>query len=145
MAKRGRPSAESLTVRPVVQLPQRFAEPPSHLTPAQAETWRMVVSTPTGDLIGPECFGVLTEYCRCVEQADKVADQLNQFEPSWAQDDEGLRRWDKLLAMSDRLAARIALLATKLRATPSTRYRASKAALLAEKAGKPKPWEIAQD
>ena len=144
MAKRGRPSADSLTVRPLVQLPQRFAEPPGHLTPAQAETWRMVVSTPTGDMIGPECFGVLTEYCRCVEHAEKVAEQLDQVDPSWAKDDDGLKRWDKLLGMQDRLAARIALLATKLRATPSTRYRASKAALLAEKANKLKPWEVAE-
>jgi hypothetical protein len=102
----------------------------------------MVVSSPAGDMIGPECFAVLAEYCRCVERADQVAEQLDQFRPEWAADDEGLRRWDKLLAMSDRLSARIALLAVKLRATPSTRYRASKAALLAEKGGKRKPWEI---
>lgn len=142
MAKRGKPSADSRSIRPVVKLPQQFAEPPACLTPHQAETWRMVISTPTGDMIGPECFGLLVEYCRCVERADQVAAQLDQFRPEWASDDDGLRRWDRLLAMSDRLAARIALLATKLRATPSTRYRASKAALLAEKTNKPKPWEL---
>ena len=142
MAARGRRSAASLAVAEPVQELQKLPEPPSYLTPEQEDVWRLVVASRGGDLIAPESFPVLVEYCRQVISANQVAAQLDAFDPEWAKDDEGLKRWDKLLAMQDRLAGKVASLAGKLRLTPSSRVQAISAGRNADKGAKRKPWEF---
>lgn len=142
MATRGRKSAASLAVATPAQELQRLPEPPSYLTPEQEDVWRLVVASRGGDLIAPESFPVLVEYCRQVISANQVAAQLDAFDPEWAKDDEGLKRWDKLLAMQDRLAGKVASLAGKLRLTPSSRVQAISAGRNADKGAKRKPWEF---
>lgn len=141
MAARGRRSAAALAVAEPVQELQKLPEPPSYLTPEQEDVWRLVVASRGGDLIAPESFPVLVEYCRQVISANQVAAQLDAFDPEWAKDDEGLKRWDKLLAMQDRLAGKVASLAAKLRLTPSSRVQAISAGRHADKGAKRKPWE----
>ena len=141
MATRGRKSAAALAVAATAQELQRLPEPPSYLTPEQEDVWRLVVASRGGDLIAPESFPVLVEYCRQVISANQVAAQLDAFDPEWAKDDEGLKRWDKLLAMQDRLAGKVASLAGKLRLTPSSRVQAVSAGRNADKGAKRKPWE----
>ena len=141
MATRGRKSAAALAVAAPAQELQRLPEPPSYLTPEQEDVWRMVVASRGGDLIAPESFPVLVEYCRQVISADQVAAPLEAFGPEWSKDDEGLKRWDKLLAMQDRLAGKVASLAGKLRLTPSSRVQAISAGRNADKGAKRKPWE----
>ena len=141
MATRGRKSAAALAVAEPVQELQRLPEPPSYLTPEQEDVWRLVVASRGGDLIAPESFPVLVEYCRQVISANQVAAQLDAFDPEWSKDDEGLKRWDKLLAMQDRLAGKVASLAGKLRLTPSSRVQAISAGRHADKGAKRKPWE----
>ncbi len=142
MAARGRKSAAALAVAEPVQELQKLPEPPSYLTPEQEDVWRLVVASRGGDLIAPESFPVLVEYCRQVISANQVAAQLDAFDPEWAKDDEGLKRWDKLLAMQDRLAGKVASLAAKLRLTPSSRVQAISAGRHADKGAKRKPWEF---
>lgn len=142
MATRGRKSAAALAVAAPVQELQKLPEPPSYLTPEQEDVWRLVVASRGGDLIAPESFPVLVEYCRQVISANQVAAQLDAFDPEWAKDDEGLKRWDKLLAMQDRLAGKVASLAAKLRLTPSSRVQAISAGRHADKGAKRKPWEF---
>lgn len=142
MATRGRKSAAALAVAEPVQELQKLPEPPSYLTPEQEDVWRLVVASRGGDLIAPESFPVLVEYCRQVISANQVAAQLDAFDPEWAKDDEGLKRWDKLLAMQDRLAGKVASLAAKLRLTPSSRVQAISAGRHADKGAKRKPWEF---
>lgn len=144
MATRGRKSAASLAVAAPVSELQRLAEPPSYLTPEQDDIWRLVVASRGGDLIAPESFPVLVEYCRAVTSANQVAAQLDAFDQSWASDEEGLKRWDKLLAMQDRLAGKVASLAGKLRLTPSSRVQAISAGRHADKGEKRKPWQRAE-
>ena len=116
-------------------MPQK---PPTNLTAKQAETWRLVADSPG---ITAALFPVLAEYCRCVALADAVAAQVDAFEPAWSRTDEGLARWDRLLAMQDRLAGRIASLATRLKLTPQTRIRAVTAGRIVSKGCGPKPWQ----
>ena len=142
MATRGRKSAAALAVAAPAQELQRLPEPPSYLTPEQEDVWRLVVASRGGDLIAPESFPVLVEYCRQVISANQVAAQLDTFDPEWAKDDEGLKRWDKLLAMQDRLAGKVAMIAGKLRLTPSSRVQAISAGRNADKGAKRKPWEF---
>lgn len=142
MATRGRKSAASMAVAVVDDKAlDRIPEPPSYLTPEQDDLWRLVMASRGGDLIAPESFPVLVEYCRAVTAANHIASQLDAFDPSWAGDDEGLKRWDKLLAMQDRIAKNVASLGAKLRLTPSSRVQAISAGRNANKGAKKKPWE----
>lgn len=142
MAQRGRKSAASLSVAVIDQELSKLPEPPAYLSPEQDDIWRVVISSRGGDLVAPEAFPVLVEYCRAVTSANQVASQLDAFSPAWASDDEGLKRWDKLLAMQDRLAKTIASLGAKLRLTPSSRVQAISAGRNADKGAKRKPWEL---
>lgn len=120
-------------------------EPPSCLTPEQAETWRMVLAGRAGDIIPPEAHPVLIEYCRAVSAADAIAEQVDDFDMKSIATDGGLKRWDRLLAMQDRAAAKVASLATKLRMTPQSRMRATQAGKIGAKGdGQRKPWETTE-
>lgn len=141
MAQRGRKSAASIAVSVVDVKLDAFPSPQSYLNPEQDEIWRTVIASRGGDLIAPESYPVLVEYCRAVIGSNQVAAQLDSFSPEWAKDEEGLKRWDKLLAMQDRLAKTVASLAAKLRLTPSSRVQAISAGRNADKGQKRKPWE----
>lgn len=128
----------------IVQLHPR-PDPPPCLTPDQAATWRTVVASRAGDMLPPEAHPVLVEYCRSVASADAVAAQLDGFDLETVATDDGLKRWDKLLGMQDRVAAKVAALATKLRMTPQSRIRATAAGRIGAKGGgQRKPWQTEQ-
>lgn len=141
MVQRGRKSAASVAVAPARNPLDALPQSPSYLSPEQDEIWRVVIASRGGDLIAPESYPVLVEYCRAVTGSNQIAAQLDEFMPEWAKDEEGLRRWDKLLAMQDRLAKTVASLAAKLRLTPSSRVQAISAGRNADKGAKRKPWE----
>jgi len=141
MATRGRKSAASMAVPAHPQSLQVLSEPPSYLTPEQDDVWRLVVSSRAGDLISPEAFPVLVAYCRAVTYANQIAAQLDEFDLEWAKDEDGLKRYDKLLAMQERESRKLASLAAKLRLTPSSRVQAVSAGRNADKGAKLKPWE----
>lgn len=141
MKQRGRKSAAQLSVAAVTDLTQ-IPPPPEHITEVQGEVWRMVMASDAGTMIHTEAYPVLVEYCRSIEKADMLAKQIEKFDPNWIADDEGLRRYDKLLSMQDRLSRTITSLGVKLRITPSTRYQANTAARKVGTAGSGrKPWD----
>ncbi len=140
MAK-GRESRASLSVAPVTEL-KRPVEPPEYLTAGQSELWRVVMSSSAGNFIQAEVYPVLVEYCRAVESANQIALQLNVFSPDWANDDEGLKRWDKLQAIQDRVSRRVSSLAVKLRLTPSSRVHRESAGAAERNHSKCKPWQF---
>ncbi len=140
MAK-GRKSRASLSVAPVTEL-KRPPEPPERLTAGQSETWRVIMSSSAGNFIQAEVHPVLVEYCRAVESANKVALQLDVFLPDWAKDEEGLKRWDKLHAMQDRVSRRVSSLAVKLRLTPSSRVHRESAGAAERNHSNHKPWQF---
>jgi phage terminase small subunit len=142
MTTRGRKSAAALAVAAPSLPPQPLPEPPSYLTPAQEDLWRMVIASRGGDLIAPESFPVLVEYCRAVTAANQIAAQIDQFDPEWAKDEEGLKRWNTLHQMADRMGRNVASFAAKLRLTPSSRVQAISAGRNANKGPKLKPWEF---
>lgn len=143
MATRGRKSAASLAVALAEPLtPAPIPSAPSYLTPEQDDVWRMVISSRGGDLIAPEAFPVLVEYCRQVVFANQIAAQLDAFDPEWAKYAEGLKRWDKLHQMQDRSLKAVASLGGKLRLTPASRVQKITAGRNADKGAKRKPWEF---
>ncbi len=103
----------------------------------------MVMASRSSEMIEPEAYPVLVEYCRSIEQADLIADQIEAFDMDWLKEDDGLKRYDKLLAMQDRLTKVITSCAVKLRLTPSTRFHSATAGRVGEKVGGArKPWQV---
>ena len=72
-----------------------------------------------------------------------IASEIERWKLEWLQDEDGdgLKRYDKLLAMQERSARIIASYAVKLRLTPSTRIRSETAATIASKASGTVPWD----
>lgn len=142
MGTRGKQSAAALAVAAPVPALQKMPEPPAYLTPEEDTEWRRIVASRAGDLIEPQSYRLLVEYCRAVVLGDKIAAQLDAFDPSWIADDDGLKRWDRLQQMAARNQGVLATLATKLRIATSSSVRAENAGTVLKKGAKRKPWEF---
>jgi hypothetical protein len=142
MAERGRKSAASLSVV-AGRIDGRPAAPVA-LTRPQAEIWERTVANEAADVFKTAALQqLLTEYCRHVVSAKKLAGMVEAMErlPEMSGDDLG--DYDKLLKMRDRETKAIADKATKLRLTNQARYTPQAAATAAKKATERKPWQVA--
>jgi phage terminase small subunit len=140
---RGRKSQAELAVAPVAELSQ-IPRPPKHLTTAQADVWRMVMASRSAEMVEPEAYPVLVEYCRLVVTSNQIAEQLARFDPDWIADEDGLKRYGFLVDKQDKIAGRVSSLAVKLRLTPSTRFDSGTAARVGKKSTR-KPWQLESD
>lgn len=144
MAHRGRKSAASLAVvSPEVGAPR--ALPPAILTPAQRVVWMETVNSKPSEWFGPEHVPILEAYCRHVVTARTLAEQIETFDPEWIKDDDGLKRFDRILAMHTRETGRVNELARAMRLTQQSIYRADKAATLEKRGRASKPWQTPVD
>lgn len=143
MATRGRKSAAALSV--VVGSIDGRPRPPSDLTEFQREVWERTVANEAASFFNTAALQqLLKEYCRHCEAADTLAKQIEAFDPAWLADEDGLKRYDKLLGMRDRETKAIGDKATKLRLTNQARYTPQAAATASKKGGgERKPWEVA--
>lgn len=140
MAQPGRKSAASLSVVGSVTTLQRLA-PPAELTDAQRQIWLATVNSKPAEWFGEEHLPILREYVRHVVTAEFLTKQIEEFDPAWMADDEGLKRYDKLTGMRAREAGVINTLARSMRLTQQAAYRADKAATLGDKGKGRKPWQ----
>ena len=138
MDQRGKKSLASLSVVPVPM--DRMLPPPADLTPAQAELWSAVVATKPSDWFQADSLPLLTQYCKAVDGHRIVSAQVDEFDPEWLKTDEGLRRYERLLAMQDRQAKLSCSLATKMRLTQQSRYGARGADRADARANGSRPW-----
>jgi hypothetical protein len=134
-----RRSAASMAVVPLMMKPK--PEPPVELTEEQAVEWRAVVDRMPADWFARETHALLSQYCRHVVRARRLAGLVDGFKPEWAVDPEGLARFDKLLAMAARETAALTSVMTRLRLTQQSRYTPSRAGSEAAKPGGRAPWE----
>lgn len=145
MAQRGRKSqAELMTsaqVTPVSSDSRLRA--PLHITDAERMVWAEVVNDQPASAFSPTHSPLLEQYCRHVVQARLLADEIMNFDRAWLADDDGLKRYDRLLAMQEREGRAASSLATRLRITrqatadPKTVGRAN-----GRQAKSKKPWEL---
>lgn len=141
MDQRGKKSAEALTL-PVVHLPGKWPEPPLDLTERQQDLWRAIVVTKPHDWFGPDTYPLLVEYVRAIGAARVIATAIEEFQPEWLADEEGLKRFERLARLQDAKAATLARLATKMRLSQQSRYSEKAAHTAAKNAGGPaKPWQ----
>jgi hypothetical protein len=141
----GRKSAASLSV--VSVLGNERPAPPEELTEEEAAEWRAIAGRMPADWFTRENHPLLAEYCRHIVRARDLAKDITgfkRFPPEVRLTTDGIQRYDMLLRMADRERAAMVNLATKMRLTQQSRYRADKAATAADR-GKmvSKPWEVA--
>lgn len=137
MAARGKQSRASLAIIPSTGIDSRLM-PPASLTQAQKSEWLTIVNSRPADWFSPDNAASLVQYCRHKVQADLIAQQLEEFDPAWLADDDGLKRFDKLGAMLERETRTINALMRSMRLTQQSMIRADKA--VNQPKGK-KPWQ----
>lgn len=85
---------------------------------------------------------MLEMYCRHVVQARIIADEILNFDRAWLADDDGLRRYDRLLAMQEREGRAASSHATRLRITRQAIDQQTVARSLVNQTKARKPWEL---
>jgi len=141
MIQRGRKSAASLAVVDLMSSVARVP-PPSELTAAERNLWLATVNSKPAEWFGDEHVPMLVEYVRHVSSADMLTKQIQEFEPEWMKDDDGVRRLKNLMAMRAREAQCIVTFARSMRLTQQSSYDKVRAASAGSKVTRSlKPWQ----
>ncbi len=135
--KRGRKSAASLeitAVAPVELMERQYA--PHDINDEETEVWVAVVEANPADWFNPSTRPLLSQYCRHVIQARRIAELIERAtgDPTLSVTD-----YDRLLKMQERESRAISSLATKMRISQqaTTNHRGNKKQSSASR----KPWE----
>ena len=127
---RGRKSAAELSVVPVVPLQLEQPDPPAHLSPEEAKTWRDAVDGMRPGWFTPATLPLLELYCVQAMVADTVARALRGMPVTD-------RHFGILARMHMRASQAMTSLGTKLRLCPSssraTKYARAAATLAVDK------------
>jgi hypothetical protein len=145
MQQRGRNSAASreiATLAASVTATKRLSAP-VHISDAELSVWLEVVNDQPAEAFTATHAPLLELYCRHITQARVIADQVTNFDHAWMADDEGLKRYDRLLAMAERESRAASSLATRLRITrQAVEHPTTVARSLAAQSKRKKPWEL---
>ncbi|ARK98303.1 hypothetical protein BOC43_29255 [Burkholderia pseudomallei] len=144
MTQRGRKSAASIvTATPApVAAEQRLAAP-LHLSDGERAVWMEVVNDQPASAFTATHAPLLEMYCRHVTNARVLAEEILNFERAWLADDDGLKRYDRLLAMSERESRAASSLATRLRITrQAVEHPTTVGRSLTNQKKARKPWEL---
>lgn len=143
MAQRGRKSADALLVRSVSQigLTDRLLAP-AHISDAERAVWMEVVNDQPANAFTPTHIPLLELYCRHIVQARILADEVSNFDRAWLADDDGLKRYDRLLSMAEREGRAASSLATRLRITRQAIDQQTVARSIVNAPKSKKPWEL---
>jgi len=115
---------------------------PLHISEAERAVWLQVVNDQPADAFRDTHAPLLELYCRHIVNARVIADELANFQREWMADDEGLKRYDRLLAMAEREGRAASSLATRLRITRQALDHATVARKLVAEPKSRKPWEL---
>lgn len=138
MEQRGRKQQIGLKV---VEITPRAA-PPAELSEFEASVWQSVVNTKPAEWFQDDTRQLLIAYCRHAATAALVDQEISAFDPKWMKDDEGLKRYQRLLDMREKQTRAINALSRSMRLTHQARYDTRVAANADRKEkGKRKPWE----
>lgn len=142
MAQRGRKSAASIAVRAAPTLSDSRLPAPLHMSDAEQAVWVDVVNDQPASAFSPTHGPLLEMYCRHVVLSRVLADEILNFDRSWLADDDGLKRYDRLLAMHERESRAASSAATRLRITRQAIDQQTVARSLVNAPKARKPWEI---
>ncbi len=143
MATRGRKSAASLTVaKPDIGAAKRL-KAPLHLSDAEMAVWAEVVNDQPAGAFTATHAPLLEMYCRHLVNNRIIADELLSFDRAWLADDDGLKRYDTLLKLSERESRAASSLATRLRITrQATDHPVTAGRAIANQSTGRKPWDM---
>lgn len=146
MATRGRKSAASLTViKPDIGVAKRLL-PAATMSDAEISVWADVVNDQPACAFTVTHAPLLEMYCRHVVNNRIIADELTNFDRAWLADDDGLKRYDTLLKLSERESRAASSLATRLRITRQSIDQQTVArSQINNKSHTRKPWELAHE
>lgn len=134
MKTRGRTSTAALAVTAgKIETVQR-PDAPYDLTDEQTDEWWAIVNRMPADWFPRETHGMLSQYCRHVVSARRVAQLIEQAMQAEAFDVDG---YNQLLIMQEREGRALSSLATRMRLSQQTTYDKSKKKPTVGK----KPWE----
>lgn len=143
MGVRGRKSAASLAVAGPVGLTVQRLQPPAHISDAERAVWLEVVNDQPAEAFTPTHIPMLEAYARHVVQSRILSDELANFDRAWMADDDGLKRYDRLLAMHERENRAMSSLATRLRITRQAIDQKTLGVAMGKHMSKTrKPWEL---
>jgi hypothetical protein len=146
MAKRGKPSAAAQSVGFVTPIsPEKRLQAPMHISDAERSVWVEVINDQPAGAFSATHSPLLELYCRHVTNARIIADEVMNFDRAWIADDDGLKRYDRLLAMAERESRAASSLATRLRITRQAIDQQTVGRALVNQIKTRKPWELAVD
>jgi hypothetical protein len=119
----------------VIKLPNRRLPAPADLPKAEQALWRAITETKPADWFGADSALLLREYVRVAVMCDALDARVKVALDGT--DMKALKGW---LGLRDREARRLALLGTKLRLTPQSKYTPKSAATAERRASGPRPW-----
>lgn len=122
MQQRGRKSLAALAVPSPIETIQR-PDAPYDLTDEQADEWRAVVGRMPADWFPRETWPLLSQYCRHIVNARRVAQLIEQ---AAGRKDLDVGEYDALLKVQERETRAISALARSMRLTQQTTYDKSK-------------------
>ena len=134
MGARGPKSSAAVAIPSVADLRgDARPTPPEDLTEEQAAEWRAIVGRLPADWFQRETHGLLTQYCRHISSARRLARLLDSPETL------SVKEYDLLLKAQERESRCIASLATRMRISQQSSYDKSRS-MPDEPADK--PWEF---
>ena len=145
--KRGRKSAASLAIVKTADIGiARRLLPTATMSDAEMSVWAEVVNDQPAGAFTATHAPLLEMYCRHVVNNRIIADEILGFDRAWLADDDGLKRYDTLLKLSERESRAASSLATRLRITrQAVDHNTVARSLVNNKSQARKPWELAHE
>lgn len=119
---RGRVSAAAKEIKHfAVAEAFKTVDAPTSLTTAQADVWSRTMRGGNIDIVQPENYDLLIDYCRLVDQSNKLAPMIDDRLAKGINSEEELKILEKLMKQRDQTVRTITTVSTKLRLTPQSR------------------------
>ncbi|MGX1322683.1 hypothetical protein AB7M17_006136 [Bradyrhizobium sp. USDA 377] len=135
---RGRKAAAAVSIAAIARL-ESVPRPdaPYDLTDEQSDEWRAIVNRLPADWFPRETWGMLSQYCRHVVAARRVAQLIEQVMKAKKQDFD-VDAYNQLLIMQEREGRALSSLATRMRLSQQATYDKTKKKTVVS--GK-RPWD----
>src|SRR3954452_8009205 len=119
---RGRKSEASVSIGAIARL-ESVPRPdaPYDLTDEQADEWRALVNRMPADWFPRETWGMLSQYCRHIVAARRVAQLIEQI-MKVKKGDFDVDAYNQLLIMQERESRALSSLATRMRLSQQATY-----------------------
>ena len=132
-----RKSVAALTITSINQ--EIRLNPPATLTETERSLFLQAVNAKPSGYFDKSHLPLLVLYVRHLVYGEVIRDQITAMQTDWLTTEDGLKRYDKLLAMHEREGRAASSLATRLRLTPQSIYSEKRAA--DHKSQGPRPWD----